>query len=184
MRPAVAQQQTCSVRTRRGGSWRILPSCWSYCERLDAGAISMPSRLPPIRATGVRLAKSDQPQLPTAGGPSLTAARPARVTIQAIRRGSIGAVRRQIAEGGASRFNDLAYLVPRRLAHFSYLRTCCPVVRLQNRRAANGCARPPSIPPSPPAPKTAGATPGFFAFQILLNARYVDARAYPLRLQQ
>jgi hypothetical protein len=30
------------------------------CERLDAGAISMPSRLPPIRATGVRLAKSDQ----------------------------------------------------------------------------------------------------------------------------
>jgi len=31
-----------------------------YCAKLDAGAISMPSRLPPIRATGVQLAKSDQ----------------------------------------------------------------------------------------------------------------------------
>ena len=55
-----ARRPSSSAKMRREGLQRISPSCRSYCERLDAGAISMPSRLPPIRATGVRLAKSDQ----------------------------------------------------------------------------------------------------------------------------
>ena len=58
--PGDARRPSSSAKMRREGLQRISPSCRSYCERLDAGAISMPSRLPPIRATGVRLAKSDQ----------------------------------------------------------------------------------------------------------------------------